>query len=319
MLSRTRLLALTLMAGHCMAIAIPPSPLVEHGVLPNSSPTLDEDFNPTSNGNPTLRKRQHTKPEWMIVRRLGNWHLQQLAAGQKIEVDGNEHLIDMLRGSGGGVDIYILDSGIRTSHVAFREGRASNFKDIEYTPYLSRDATWDDKQGHGTHVAALAGGGKHGVAQWANLINVKIEHCEQEQKTNNEGQRETVNVCRSETQGVLDAIKDVTAKHNEKKANPPRDWKGSVINMSLGLSVKSSNAIRKALKAAYDAGIPIAVAAGNRVVGSTEKAGGVLCESEHTICVGATRRDYKKLDVSLFIFFLVIDTTLCSFNVWMFN
>ncbi|KAK3322746.1 peptidase S8/S53 domain-containing protein [Apodospora peruviana] len=209
--SRTCLLGLALMEGRAMATAIPPQHLV-HGVLASDSqPAMrDEDLNSAADEDSTLLKRQHTKPEWMIARRKAHWHLQQLAAGQKIDVDEMEKDIDILMGAGGGVDIYVFDSGIRTSYVAFAKGalddgpdqRASNSKDTAQTTYLSQDATWDDIQGHGTHVEALVGGAKHGVAQWANLINVK---------------------------GVLDAIKDVTAKYNEKKANPPRDWKGSVI------------------------------------------------------------------------------------------
>ncbi|KAM7203898.1 Peptidase S8/S53 domain containing protein, partial [Rhypophila sp. PSN 637] len=228
-------------------------------------------------------------PRWTMVDRPGKWHLQQLAAGKTIDVDETFKSVQSLRGAGAGVDIYILDSGIRTSHVAFDDGdggsRASNFKLGPDTPYLDRLTTWDDVQGHGTHVAGLAGGVRHGVAQWANLINVKVTSCEIEY------------VCRSDgPQGIFSAIKDVTAQHIARQQNPPPGWKGSVINLSLG--VPNSASVRRALEGAYNAGIPIAAAAENREVRSQAKADGMLCVSPYTMCVGATTRKYKKLDIA---------------------
>ncbi|KAM7183611.1 Peptidase S8/S53 domain containing protein [Rhypophila sp. PSN 637] len=257
MLSPRATLVLTLMAGQCLATAIP-------------RPPLADDLNPSANAS--------------LVKRQGRWHLQQLAAGKKIEVDTSKlEDVDMLNGAGAGVDIYIFDSGIRLSHVALRDGRASNFKDVPVSTYLSMDSPWDDdSRGHGTHVAGLAGGAGHGVAQFSSLINVKIEHCEQ---SNGNW------VCRSGNQGVLDALNDVIAKHNEKKANPPAGWKGKVINMSLGIAKLKHNGIGRALERAFNSGIPIAT-------GTNAKAEGTLCESPHTICVGATTSKYSKLDIS---------------------
>ncbi len=74
------------------------------------------------------------------------------------------------------VDIYIVDTGIRTTHEEF-EGRASwEFtvpaiaemdKNLEFGPH-------HDYIGHGTFVAGIAAGKIRGVAKRARLISVKV-------------------------------------------------------------------------------------------------------------------------------------------------
>lgn len=72
---------------------------------------------------------------------------------------------------GSGVNIYILDSGFRTSHVEFG-GRAWQEAD-----FMRLFGQRDDCDGHGTMVGSLAGGGTVGVAPGANLISVRIAGC----------------------------------------------------------------------------------------------------------------------------------------------
>ncbi|RYP20907.1 hypothetical protein DL765_002557 [Monosporascus sp. GIB2] len=162
-----------------------------------------------------------------------------------------------------------MDSGIRTTHTMFKDGRASHFKGPD-TPYTYTLKTIEDQEGHGTHVAGIAAGHRSGVAQWANLINVKVACSDH-------------NICKGYTGGVISAINDVVKAHNEKKATAGKEWKGSVLNMSFGL-VAQSNLLNKAIDRAYDAGIPIAVAAGNKVDGDTVDASGTLCGSHNTMC-----------------------------------
>ncbi|KAM0493562.1 hypothetical protein ACHAP8_009200 [Fusarium lateritium] len=45
---------------------------------------------------------------------------------------------------------------------------------------------------------------------------------------------------------------------------------------------------------AYDAGIPFAVAGGNKPADDKTKATGTLCESQNTICVGGVDKNYNK-------------------------
>lgn len=66
-------------------------------------------------------------------------------------------------------------------------------------------------------------------------------------------------------------------------------WKGSVINMSL--TIADSEALRRAMKAAFDAGIPIAVAAGNDRKNTADVA---PCKyTESSVCVASSDIDYK--------------------------
>ena len=72
---------------------------------------------------------------------------------------------------GKGVTVYVLDSGIRASHVEF-EGRAS----CGYDVVLGSESMipCDDIAGHGTHVAGLIGGKTVGVAKQVNVVSVKV-------------------------------------------------------------------------------------------------------------------------------------------------
>ncbi|CAG7855232.1 SubName: Full=Probable endopeptidase K {ECO:0000313/EMBL:CCA73645.1} [Serendipita indica DSM 11827] len=69
--------------------------------------------------------------------------------------------------AGKGVDIYILDSGIRTTHLDYN-GRA------EFLATFSDGAPGQDRDGHGSHVAGTAAGRAFGVAKAANLFAVKV-------------------------------------------------------------------------------------------------------------------------------------------------
>jgi subtilisin family serine protease len=66
--------------------------------------------------------------------------------------------------TGAGVRVYIIDTGIRTTHSQFG-GRAS-------TVYGGSDCN-----GHGTHVAGTVGGSTYGVAKGALLRGVRVLNC----------------------------------------------------------------------------------------------------------------------------------------------
>ncbi|HEU4799699.1 MAG TPA: S8 family serine peptidase [Gemmatimonadales bacterium] len=130
-------------------------------------------------------------------------------------------------GTGHGVTAYILDTGIRFSHSDFG-GRARAGFDA-----FGGDGS--DCRGHGTHVAATAGGSAHGVAKEVSLVSVRVLDCS--------GQ--------GTTSGVVAGLEWVMA-HGSRPA---------VANLSL--SGDADEVLDAAVRATVAAGIPVVVAAGN--------------------------------------------------------
>ena len=74
--------------------------------------------------------------------------------------------------TGAGVTIYIVDSGIRTTHREFSGGRAELGAD-----FVGDGRGAGDCDGHGTYVAGLAGGATYGVASGARLVSLRVADC----------------------------------------------------------------------------------------------------------------------------------------------
>ncbi|XP_035688756.1 proprotein convertase subtilisin/kexin type 9-like [Branchiostoma floridae] len=74
-------------------------------------------------------------------------------------------------GEGSSVDVYVLDSGIRYSHEEF-EGRATWSGYDAFDPDGTNQGA--DLNDHGTHVAALVGGRRFGVARGVRLRSVRV-------------------------------------------------------------------------------------------------------------------------------------------------
>lgn len=133
--------------------------------------------------------------------------------------------------AGEGTYAYVVDSGIRTSHVEF-EGRAVDGYSILPGVYL-------DLIGHGTHVAGTIGSRAYGVAKKATLVNVKV-----------------FILPTSSTSAIMDgfnfAVNDIVAKNRTSVA---------AINMSLGGGY--SQAFNDAIEEAARRGVLSVVAAGN--------------------------------------------------------
>jgi subtilisin family serine protease len=131
--------------------------------------------------------------------------------------------------TGSGVNVYIIDTGIRRTHTQFG-GRA----------FVGFDAIGDgrntsDCNGHGTHVAGTVGGSTYGVAKAVRLYAVRVLNCSGS-GTNS---------------GVIAGIDWVTG-HRVRPA---------VANMSLGGG--ASSALDTAVRNSITAGVTYAVAAGN--------------------------------------------------------
>ena len=136
-------------------------------------------------------------------------------------------------GNGSGVRVYIIDSGILTSHQEF-ESRASG----GWTGYTDGYGA-SDCYGHGTHVAGTVGGATTGVARGVNLISVRVLDC------TGYGAWST----------IIAGIDWVT---QQKKNNPSIPM---AANMSIGGGINSS--VNDAVARAVTAGVVMAVAAGN--------------------------------------------------------
>ncbi|KAK8159335.1 subtilisin-like protease [Phyllosticta citrichinensis] len=132
---------------------------------------------------------------------------------------------------GSGVDVYVLDTGILTSHNEFG-GRAS----MGYS-YFPSDS---DGNGHGTHCAGIIGGSTVGIASKANIIGVKI--------LQDSGS--------GSSSGLLAGLDYVSGKVSSGSSV------GSIINMSLAFS-GTSTAVETALKKLMAAGVHAVGASGN--------------------------------------------------------
>ncbi len=129
--------------------------------------------------------------------------------------------------TGSGVNVYIIDTGIWTTHTDFG-GRAS-------IGYDALGGNGIDCNGHGTHVAGTVGGLTYGVAKGVDLYAVRVLNCSGS----------------GTTSGVIAGVDWVTNNH----VDP------SVANMSLGGGASTS--LDTAVKNSINAGVTYAVAAGN--------------------------------------------------------
>lgn len=70
--------------------------------------------------------------------------------------------------SGAGVIVYVIDTGVYTSHVEFGNRASCSF----VLPGKGDDC--QDDNGHGTNVAGIVGGTVYGVAKDATIRGVKV-------------------------------------------------------------------------------------------------------------------------------------------------
>ena len=151
--------------------------------------------------------------------------------------------------TGSGVRVYVIDTGILTSHTQFG-GRASNVFD-------AFGGNGQDCNGHGTHVAGTVGGSTYGVAKSSLPRGVRVLNCSGS-GTNS---------------GVIAGV----------------DWvrqnfiAPAVANMSLGGGASST--LDTAVNNLSNAGVPIAVAAGNSNVDACTQS---PARAANAITVGST-------------------------------
>ena len=130
--------------------------------------------------------------------------------------------------TGTGVHVYVIDSGIRSTHTEFG-GRAT--KDVDFI-----NGNGNDCNGHGTHVAGIIGGSTYGVAKNVRMHSLRVLDC------NMEGPGDA----------LVAAINWVTAN----RVLP------AVANVSIR-SAATSDTVDTAVNNSVNAGVFYAVAAGN--------------------------------------------------------
>ena len=162
------------------------------------------------------------------------WHVDRV---DQYELPYDNTYEPIGNGTGEGVDIYIMDTGINYDHEEF-EGRAlyGGFDPVDVTQYENR--TGRDCDGHGTHVASLAAGKTYGAAKKARLYSIRVLDCY------GFGPYSTI------VSGL-----DYAARVIAERRRP------AVVSMSL--SGWFSRTLDTALTRLYNQGIIIVVAAGN--------------------------------------------------------
>ncbi|MFI0486234.1 S8 family peptidase [Actinomadura sp. 9N215] len=148
-------------------------------------------------------------------------------------VDGKQDRTYDYPGTGAGVSVYVLDTGVRISHRTFG-GRA-----VDGYDFVDKDTTAQDCHGHGTHVAGTVGGKEYGVAKDVKVVAVRVLDCD------------GYSPDRLAIQGL-----EWVAKNAQKPA---------IGNMSIASDppVPEPQAFREATRGAIRAGIQFAIAAGN--------------------------------------------------------
>ncbi|WP_381794907.1 S8 family peptidase [Streptomyces niveus] len=153
--------------------------------------------------------------------------------------------------AGTGVTAYVIDTGVRITHVDFG-GRASYGYDA-----IDNDFIADDGNGHGTHVAGTVAGTSYGVAKKAKIVGVRV--------LNNAGSGTTAQVVAGVDWVTANAVKP------------------AVANMSLGGG--ANTAMDTAVRNSIASGITYAVAAGNS---GLDASGYSPARVSEAITVGAT-------------------------------
>ena len=148
-------------------------------------------------------------------------------------IDARANVLDELLampGFGAGTTIYIVDTGVMSSHQELVGRVGGGFTSVGGTP--------EDCHGHGTHVASTAAGRSVGVASAATVVSVRVLDC---------GGSGSDSSVVAGLEWILGRISAGTRR--------------AVVNMSLGGS--ASPAIDAAVAAITGRGVPVVVAAGN--------------------------------------------------------
>lgn len=159
--------------------------------------------------------------------------------------------------------VYVLDSGVKTSHSEFLSNGGKR-NAVHGTDVVERLDYATDCTGHGTHVAATIAGKTFGVAKDAMIISVRVVGCD--------GGGHTSRLIEG-----LEWVLSDSAKSNRRPA---------LVAMSL--SAPKSELINDAVRKLSEEGIPVVTAAGNTDENSCNFS---PASESSSITVAASQRD----------------------------
>lgn len=133
-------------------------------------------------------------------------------------------------GDGSGVNVYVLDTGIRTTHEEFEDRASFVYDAMEYAV-----GDGSDCRGHGTHCAGTIAGKVYGVAKKAKVYAVRVLGCQG-----------------SGTWGAIINGMEWVAQNGRRPA---------IASMSLGGG--STRSVNEGVAGLFDAGVLTTVSAGN--------------------------------------------------------
>lgn len=139
---------------------------------------------------------------------------------------------------GTGIDMYILDTGIRYDHTDF-SGRVHYAGMDSIDELTGSKLKGKDCNGHGTHCAAIAGGKVHGVAKGADIYSLRVLGCSG----------------KGAVSGIVMGIDFLIGKSKNESNRKV---------MGLSLDLKKSRSLNVAVEMATKNNIPAVVAAGNQ-------------------------------------------------------
>ena len=167
-------------------------------------------------------------------------------------------------GNGAGVKVYVVDTGVRSTHAELR-GRVA-----PGVTFIEDGMGTEDCQGHGTHVAGTIAGSTYGVAKGATIVPIRVLDC----------------LGAGSSSAVVAGL-DWILTFN---AGAP-----AVVNMSLGGS--PSVIVDSAVQRLIDNGITVVVAAGNSAYSACLAS---PARVPAAITVGATQSDDARAQYSNF-------------------
>lgn len=164
------------------------------------------------------------------------WQLDRINQAT-LPLDGNSSMGGL---TGAGIDIYVVDSGIRFSHEQFGGRTIAGIDVLTSENESVVDPPASDCDGHGSHVAALAAGSTVGVATQARVISARVLDC----------------VGDGSVADVVTALRWIRANH--------RGGVLSIVNLSLGVDLgDDGKALDTEVRNLIDDGVIVTVAAGN--------------------------------------------------------